>query len=187
MQTRRYGLGVKFPNEMHHVEGQLESFKSWRTVAINLNRENPVKPIDVATWDMGDKPIILGYLGFCQAFMIGPQVGWHPSLKHYCNWPWFLKFIAFLVARGASIAWLKSHVTTAIYALEWLKGQTVVGGEQAKLATLQSALKRLHTQVKWVGARPKPKDPSLLDMLGQWADYKDLAKIVYGKLRQASW
>lgn len=213
VQARRYGLATACPFGVPpDVQRELDSFKRWRTVAINLDRLQPIGPgeglllvlanlanllspvssmafidtmfttsqphvaVEVDTFEGNDRSRILGYLGFLYSHVLQ---GREPSLRHYAHWPWFLRFVSFLAARGVSYPYLQGHILVAVYVLDWLRCQSIGPDDSQRIVALQEALRRLHHQVKWIAPGPIPKTLTYLQAAGLWLDYKTLSCISY--------
>jgi hypothetical protein len=102
MQTARYSLSmvVEHPREMREVLAEIEAFKTWRVVGINLNRTRPVLAIEEETFDANDRQRIMCFLGFVYKYRSG---GAPPSLDQYLQMPYIMDYVTFLVeARQAS-------------------------------------------------------------------------------------
>jgi hypothetical protein len=136
---------------MPSVKEELEGFKAWRTVAVNLNRGHPVEPIEDETFDGNDRPRVLGFMGFVSKFVLG---GGQPSIRMYTHRSAFLSFVSFLVNdREASAAYVRSHISTAITVLDFLKNLYARPDEVPKVQDLIAAYQRLHRQAS-EGRRP---------------------------------
>lgn len=152
LQRARYGLAAADVAGLGTIEDELERLQRWRVIGINLNRRLPVEPIEADTFDGNDRPRICGYLGFLHKFVLPAAVP--PSITMYVMDEWFMRFVSFLaVDRGCSQAYLRSHITTATYVLDFLKSTLAADNEVAQVDALIEAYTRVHRQAslfrKW--------------------------------------
>lgn len=57
------------------------------------------------------------------------------------------RFVAFLVERGCSQAYVRSHITVAMYVLDFLRATIATPDESPRVAALIGELQRVHRQV----------------------------------------
>ncbi|KAI7840807.1 hypothetical protein COHA_005453 [Chlorella ohadii] len=178
---KHYGLRTVARDLLPRVMDELERFKVWRAIGVNPYRDVPVDPVEEETVVGSDWPRILGFMGFlCTHVLDGEQ----PSLTMHANKDWFLRFMSFLVERGCSQAYVRSHITVATYVLNFL-GHTIATPEEGpRVAALIAELQRVHRQVLWVAAPPKPRDKTALEQANSWMDYDELLKCSLDLMKQ---
>ncbi|PSC70259.1 ABC transporter ATP-binding [Micractinium conductrix] len=69
VQAKRYSLPYLLSKAndlplLDDVISEIDGFKTWRVVGINLNRERPVACVEAETFDDNDRTRIMCYLGF---------------------------------------------------------------------------------------------------------------------------
>jgi hypothetical protein len=77
-------------------------------------------------------------------------------------------------------SYVRSHLSTAIFVADFLKHGRAAPEEHERVEDHIAALQRLHQQVKYVAAPPKPKDMTSMMAKGLFVDYSVLCKGSYG-------
>ncbi|KAL4852731.1 hypothetical protein ACK3TF_006203 [Chlorella vulgaris] len=124
---------------------EVDAFKRWRVIGLNLLRRRPVWCIEAETFDDNDRARIMCYTGFVYKYKT--QQAGQPSLQWYTQLPWLMEFVSFLIGeRGAGQAYVRTHLNTAIYVLDFLSICKAKGDEQQQAQRLIEALTLLLTQ-----------------------------------------
>lgn len=173
MQNKRYGLRVTRPHLLPPVLAEIGRLRVWRCTAVNPNRQVPVDPIEEDTFNGNDVPRILGYLGFVAVHILG---GGQPSVVMYAKEDFFMRFVSFLVERGASSAYVRSHITTGMFVLHFLRQTLASEEEKDKVESIIQGMKNLHRQIMWVAAAPRVKDITAMEAMNMWATYEELLR-----------
>lgn len=139
LQAKTYTLATSRPDLI--PEDEIQAYKDWRCTAINLARTTPVEPIEADTFDEGDRKMVLGYLGFLERHVFLGIGAWRPTLRMYCQWEFFLKFVHFLVKRGVGVGWLRAHIRQAIFVLGFLESEVISESDSTRIRNIQDMLR----------------------------------------------
>ena len=90
------------------IEQEVEAFKSWSRNPFQLNRSGPyAKPIQTETWDSAFN-VIRGYLGYVELYH---KAG--TFMEAYSDADTFIRFVAYLRARGVRKGFINAHIKVA--------------------------------------------------------------------------
>lgn len=86
MQKQRYGISQFLDDDLlAPLNAEIDVFKKWRCVGVNINRTRPVECIEEDTFNEGDLPRIKAYTGFVHRFILDkstdvPTLDWYTQV-----------------------------------------------------------------------------------------------------------